>query len=99
MFGVLTAFALYFLGGLITYCGVYACRVLKYKKSGMTHLNCDQYIRFNCEDDEFDLFMYVFWPVTITISFVILVFTLAFKHISAISGGIKTLIKKLLKLE
>lgn len=98
MFGALVAFGLYFLGGVITYYGVYACRVLEYKKSGDTHVNCDQYIRFNCSD-EYDIIMYIFWPITITISFSILVLKHIFKLISVIGRGIKTLIKKLLKVE
>ena len=94
--GALIIFGLYFLGGVITYYGVYIYRVLEYKKSGTTQVNCDQYIRFNCEDKEFDLFLYIFWPITIIISFIVFVFKLIFERKG---GRIKTLIKKLLKVE
>ena len=96
MLGVLVVFGLYFLGGVITYYGVYIYRVLEYKKSGVDHVNCDQYIRFNCEYDGFDPIMYIFWPITIIISFIVFVFKLIFEMIGS---GIKTLIKKLLKVE
>ena len=95
MFGVLV-FVLYFLGGVITYYGVYISRVIEYKESGATYINCDQYISSHCEKEEFDILMYIFWPITIVISFVIFVFKLIFE---TIGDGIKTLIKKLLKVE
>lgn len=98
--GALVAFGLYLLGGVITYCGVYISRVIEYKKSGITYVNCDRYIEFYCEKDGLDILMYLFWPITIIISFSIFVFELVFKLISeTICDGIKTLIKKLLKVE
>lgn len=97
--GLLAFFGLYLLGGVITYCVVYISRVIEYKNSGVTHVNCDRYIEFYCEKDEFDILLYLFWPITILISSTIFVFKLAFKLISVIGGGVKTLIKKLLKVE
>lgn len=95
MFGTLIVLGLYFLGSVITYYGVYISRVIKYKKWGAAYINCDQYISSHCEE-EFDILMYIFWPITIVISFVIFVFKLIFE---TMGDGIKTLIKKLLKVE